>query len=236
MCRTLRRIQLRQCLPFRSAERFGAMQIGPICMLLHAFDLHTFSQAQAGSAASAYQLRAKSIFLYADFVHGSDALITENACRDSKLTHILQDSLGGNCLTIFIATVSPALAAFDETVSTLKFADRARNVVNRAVINLKPDLKAELVKRDAEIKRLTQIIADYASVVQRRRSGQPGNAAPQVLILVLCMHHLTRIWLAGCCCLSFSCPCSHVSSCRCSAHNHDLSTPAEVCLQACQSA
>ncbi|KAK9858878.1 hypothetical protein WJX84_002681 [Apatococcus fuscideae] len=47
--------------------------------------------------------------------------------RDSKLTHILQDSLGGNCLTIFIATVSPAVEAYEETVSTLKFADRARN-------------------------------------------------------------------------------------------------------------
>ena len=100
--------------------------------------------------------------------------------RDSKLTHILQDSLGGNCLTIFIATVSPAVEAYEETVSTLKFADRARNVLNRAVINLKPDLKAELAKRDAEIQRLTQIVADYASVVQRRRSGQPGYATSQV--------------------------------------------------------
>lgn len=104
-------------------------------------------------------------------------------CRDSKLTHILQDSLGGNCMTIFIATISPALEAFDETVSTLKFADRARNVVNRAVVNLRPDLRAELAKRDAEIQRLTLIIADYASVVQKRRSGQPGYAAPQVSIL-----------------------------------------------------
>ena len=85
-------------------------------------------------------------------------------------------------MTIFIATISPALEAFDETVSTLKFADRARNVVNRAVINLKPDLKAELAKRDAEIQRLTLIIADYASVVQKRRSGQLGYAAPQVSI------------------------------------------------------
>lgn len=86
-------------------------------------------------------------------------------------------------MTIFIATISPALEAFDETVSTLKFADRARNVVNRAIVNLKPDLKAELAKRDAEIQRLTLIIADYASVVQKRRSGQPGYAAPQVLLL-----------------------------------------------------
>ncbi len=116
-------------------------------------------------------------------------LIIERVCRDSKLTHILQDSLGGNCLTILIATVSPALEAYDETVSTLKFADRARNVVNRAIINLKPDLKAELAKRDAEIQRLTQIIADYATVVQRRRSGQPGYAAPQVLIFLLCLQH-----------------------------------------------
>ena len=46
--------------------------------------------------------------------------------RDSKLTHLLQDSLGGNCRTTVIATVSPAAEAFEETCSTLKFADRTR--------------------------------------------------------------------------------------------------------------
>lgn len=54
--------------------------------------------------------------------------------RDSKLTHLLSDSLGGNCLTTLIATVSPAEGAFQETLSTLRFADRARAIVNRAQV------------------------------------------------------------------------------------------------------
>jgi len=46
--------------------------------------------------------------------------------RDSKLTRLLQDSLGGNTKTSLIATVSPLLDHTDETISTLKFADRAK--------------------------------------------------------------------------------------------------------------
>lgn len=46
--------------------------------------------------------------------------------RDSKLTHLLQDSLGGNCRTVIITTVSPAAGAADETASTLQFAARAK--------------------------------------------------------------------------------------------------------------
>lgn len=46
--------------------------------------------------------------------------------RDSKLTHLLQDSLGGNCKTVIITTVSPAAGAADETASTLQFAARAK--------------------------------------------------------------------------------------------------------------
>ena len=46
--------------------------------------------------------------------------------RDSKLTRLLQDSLGGNTRTTLIATISPLSACVEESVSTLKFADRAR--------------------------------------------------------------------------------------------------------------
>jgi len=45
--------------------------------------------------------------------------------RDSKLTRLLQDSLGGNTKTLFVATVSPSIMALEQTQSTLKFADRA---------------------------------------------------------------------------------------------------------------
>lgn len=58
--------------------------------------------------------------------------------RDSKLTRILQDSLGGNSKTIMIATVSPACYNYEETLSTLKYASRAKYITNVPIINLDP--------------------------------------------------------------------------------------------------
>ena len=55
--------------------------------------------------------------------------------RDSKLTRLLQDSLGGNAHTLMIACVSPTEWNAAETVNTLKYANRARNIKNRAVVN-----------------------------------------------------------------------------------------------------
>lgn len=59
--------------------------------------------------------------------------------RDSKLTRLLQDSLGGNAHTLMIACVSPAEWNAAETVNTLKYANRARNIKNRATINEKEE-------------------------------------------------------------------------------------------------
>ena len=77
--------------------------------------------------------------------------------RDSKLTHLLQDSLGGNCNTMIIATISPSILAFEETCNTLKFADRARNITNRVTVNLKTDLKQELELKNSEIRRWVEV-------------------------------------------------------------------------------
>ena len=57
--------------------------------------------------------------------------------RNSKLTRLLEDSLGGNSHTSFIATVSPAHESFSETLSTLKFASRAKNIKNVIKLNKK---------------------------------------------------------------------------------------------------
>merc|ERR1719354_1006569 len=51
--------------------------------------------------------------------------------RDSKLTRILQSSLGGNARTGIVCTVTPAFQHIDETLSTLRFANRAKNITNR---------------------------------------------------------------------------------------------------------
>ncbi|CAE7677176.1 Klp61F, partial [Symbiodinium sp. CCMP2456] len=53
--------------------------------------------------------------------------------RDSKLTRLLQDALGGRCKTVIIATISPALAAVEETISALSYAEQAAGIKNRPV-------------------------------------------------------------------------------------------------------
>ncbi|XP_068734565.1 kinesin-like protein KIF14 isoform X1 [Montipora capricornis] len=61
--------------------------------------------------------------------------------RDSTLTWLLKDSLGGNSKTTMIANISPASTSFGESLSTLRYAQRARTIVNRAVINEDPNAK-----------------------------------------------------------------------------------------------
>ncbi|XP_078503099.1 kinesin-like protein KIF28 [Lissotriton helveticus] len=69
--------------------------------------------------------------------------------RDSVLTKLLQSALGGNSRTIMIAAVSPADICYEETLSTLRYAERAKKIKNKAVINASPteklirELKAE---------------------------------------------------------------------------------------------
>ena len=55
--------------------------------------------------------------------------------RESKLTRLLQDSLGGNSHTVMIACVSPADSNYEETLSTLRYADRAKRIKNKPVMN-----------------------------------------------------------------------------------------------------
>ncbi|KAL3634051.1 hypothetical protein CASFOL_021105 [Castilleja foliolosa] len=73
--------------------------------------------------------------------------------RDSKLTRILQDSLGGNSKTVMIACVSPADTNAEETLNTLKYANRARNIQNKAIINRDP-AAAQLQRMRSQIEQL----------------------------------------------------------------------------------
>ncbi|KAL8154034.1 hypothetical protein V2J09_011794 [Rumex salicifolius] len=65
--------------------------------------------------------------------------------RDSKLTRLLQDSLGGNSRTVMIACISPADINAEETLNTLKYANRARNIQNKPVVNRDP-ASSEMIK------------------------------------------------------------------------------------------
>lgn len=75
--------------------------------------------------------------------------------RNSKLTRLLQDSLGGNSQTLMLACVSPADSNANETISTLKYANRAKNITNTIVLNqeqsLTDTLKEEIVRLREEI-------------------------------------------------------------------------------------
>ncbi|CAJ1052893.1 kinesin-like protein KIF16B isoform X7 [Xyrichtys novacula] len=77
--------------------------------------------------------------------------------RDSVLTWLLKDSLGGNSKTIMIATVSPADVNYGETLSTLRYANRAKNIINKPTIN--EDGNVRLIRElRAEIARLKALL------------------------------------------------------------------------------
>ncbi|XP_071244849.1 kinesin-like protein KIF16B isoform X13 [Salvelinus alpinus] len=77
--------------------------------------------------------------------------------RDSVLTWLLKDSLGGNSKTIMIATVSPADVNYGETLSTLRYANRAKNIINKPTIN--EDCNVKLIRElRAEIARLKTLL------------------------------------------------------------------------------
>ncbi|KAL1527678.1 hypothetical protein AB1Y20_009064 [Prymnesium parvum] len=90
--------------------------------------------------------------------------------RDSKLTRLLQDSLGGNCKTTMIACASPTDAAAAESLSTLKFAHRAQHVRNHAHVNADVDQKLILHRYETELASLrTQLLERTRGVVDKRR-------------------------------------------------------------------
>ncbi|CAG9334317.1 unnamed protein product [Blepharisma stoltei] len=90
--------------------------------------------------------------------------------RDSKLTFLLKDSLGGNSKTFIIANVSPASSAFSETLSTLKFAQRAKQIKNMAVVN--EDTTGTVFLLKEEIKRLKEALANVKPMECPRCSGK----------------------------------------------------------------
>lgn len=83
--------------------------------------------------------------------------------RDSKLTRLLQDSLGGNSKTLMVACISPGENNYEETLSTLRYAKRAKSIKNKPKINEDP--KDTVIKRyHDEIQQLKKIIAQEIPV------------------------------------------------------------------------
>ncbi|XP_022651963.1 kinesin-like protein KIF13A isoform X2 [Varroa jacobsoni] len=94
--------------------------------------------------------------------------------RDSVLTWLLKDKLGGNSKTVMVATISPAADNYEETLSTLRYADRAKRIVNHAVVNEDPNAKLirQLKQQVEELKaRLLQVrSADVSARLEESES------------------------------------------------------------------
>lgn len=89
--------------------------------------------------------------------------------RQSKLTHILKDSIGGNCRTIMIANIWPEEKFILDTLSTLNFAKRMKNVVNDLTVNIKLDTTAYVKKLSKEIKELKKELLMHNTLANRGR-------------------------------------------------------------------
>ena len=89
--------------------------------------------------------------------------------RDSALTRILQNALGGNSKTVMICALSPASINYEETLSTLRYADRAKKIQNKAVIN-----ESEHDKMVRLLKEENQNLKKMLESLQKKLSGQGG--------------------------------------------------------------
>lgn len=84
--------------------------------------------------------------------------------RDAALTRILQTALGGNSKTIMICALSPSFMNFEETLSTLRYAERAKKIQNKAMINesLQDKIIRELKEENGKLRKMIKEIANQS--------------------------------------------------------------------------
>ena len=99
--------------------------------------------------------------------------------RQSKLTNMLKDSIGGNCKTLMVANVWPEPSHLEETTSTLKFATRMMRVANEAVVNVHADPTLLLKRYEREIRDLKQELAMHDTLANRGRINYDPYSAEQ---------------------------------------------------------
>ncbi|XP_046644917.1 kinesin-like protein KIF3A [Daphnia pulicaria] len=128
------------------------------------------SERQTKSGASGLRLREASKINWSLSTLGNvisslaDGKASHVPYRNSKLTRLLQDSLGGNAKTLMCANIGPASFNFDETLNTLRYASRAKNIKNKARINEDP--------KDALLKQFQREIEEL-----RRQLEEVGSAS-----------------------------------------------------------
>ncbi|XP_038061971.1 kinesin-like protein KIF1A isoform X8 [Patiria miniata] len=98
--------------------------------------------------------------------------------RDSVLTWLLRENLGGNSKTAMIAALSPADINYDETLSTLRYADRAKNIVCKAIVNEDPN--AKLIRElKEEVQRLRELLIAEGIQMNALHSGSTESSGQQ---------------------------------------------------------
>ncbi|KAM4663543.1 stAR-related lipid transfer protein 9-like [Discoglossus pictus] len=115
--------------------------------------------------------------------------------RDSILTWLLKDSLGGNSKTIMIATVSPASGSYNETMSTLRYASNAKNIINKPRVNEDANVKLIRDLRE-EINRLKNMLRNFEmrTISPSFSDEREGNLTDIVLQNELKIEQLTKDW------------------------------------------
>lgn len=102
--------------------------------------------------------------------------------RDSKLTRLLKDSLGGNCRTVMIACISPSYGAFEDTHNTLAYANRAKNIktnVQRNVVNV----QYHIAKYTSIISQLRNEVTELRSQLHSKRNIPSANIEKYFIVL-----------------------------------------------------
>ncbi|XP_058020688.1 kinesin-like protein KIF3C isoform X1 [Ahaetulla prasina] len=113
-----------------------------------------------------------------------DGKSTHIPYRDSKLTRLLQDSLGGNAKTIMVATLGPASHSYDESLSTLRFANRAKNIKNKPRINEDPkdtllrEFQEEIIRLKAQLEK-RGMLSKKRRRSSRRKKTIDGEGTPE---------------------------------------------------------
>ncbi|XP_064651713.1 kinesin-like protein KIF13A isoform X3 [Lineus longissimus] len=106
--------------------------------------------------------------------------------RDSVLTWLLKDNLGGNSKTVMVATLSPAADNYEETLSTLRYADRAKRIVNHAVVNEDPNARI--------IRELREEVDNLKKKLNEAQSKQNGEIEERLEETQKLFKDMTKTW------------------------------------------
>ncbi|KAG7390576.1 hypothetical protein PHYPSEUDO_007516 [Phytophthora pseudosyringae] len=127
-----------------------------------------FERIEANTSEITFKVEASMMEIYNERVKGEE---------EESRTHLLKDSLGGNSKTIMIAALSPASVNYSETLGTLRYADRAKQIKNKAIVNEDPNqILIRQLKEELEMLRKSMIENMDARPPSRGIGGGGGGA------------------------------------------------------------